>query len=237
MPVYLLPEDEIVFPPPQLANEDGVLAVGGDLSTDRLLMAYRSGIFPWFNPGDPIVWWSPDPRFVLFPDELKIARSMRPYLNQRKLSVTFDQAFEQVIRACQVRASEAARRGKYIGTWITDEMVQSYTSLHEQGYAHSVEMWQQDQLVGGLYGISLGRVFFGESMFTRVSNASKLALISLVQHLRPQGFTLIDCQQETQHLASMGARNISREDFLAHLQLNQQIPSLRGNWGTLLKNS
>lgn len=234
MPVYLLPEDELVFPPPHLANEDGVLAVGGDLSTERLLLAYQLGIFPWFNPGDPIIWWSPDPRFVLYPDELKIARSMRSYLNQEKFTVTFDKAFEQVIRSCRTRSSEADRRGRRLGTWITEDMQHAYIQLHDQGFAHSVEVWQNDELAGGLYGIALGRVFFGESMFTRVSNASKYGFIKLVQKLRELDFTLVDCQQETQHLASLGAHNISREDFLEHLQKNRQANTLRGSWSSLL---
>ncbi|MCB0530001.1 MAG: leucyl/phenylalanyl-tRNA--protein transferase, partial [Saprospiraceae bacterium] len=173
MPIYLLPEDEIIFPPPHLATAEGILAFGGDLSTKRILAAYRQGIFPWFNPGEPILWWSPDPRFVLYPSELRISKSMRPYFNQQKFKVTYDEAFDQVIKACQVRASEAVRRRRSIGSWITPEMLAAYSKLHEMGYAHSVEVWQDDQLAGGLYGLSIGKVFFGESMFTRESNASK----------------------------------------------------------------
>jgi leucyl/phenylalanyl-tRNA--protein transferase len=231
MPIYLLPDDEILFPPPNLATAEGILAVGGDLSTERLIKAYKNGIFPWFNPGEPILWWSPDPRFVLYPSELRVSKSMRPYFNQQKFKVTFDQAFDQVIKACQVRTSEAGRRRRAIGSWITDDMINAYTELHEQGYGHSVEVWEEGTLVGGLYGLAFGKVFFGESMFTRVSNASKFGFIRLVQWLEKRGFALIDCQQETRHLASLGARSISRKNFLASLQqhlVEEALPP--GKW-------
>lgn len=218
MPIYLLPEDELVFPDPALANPDGILAVGGDLSPERLLLAYRYGIFPWYNPGEPILWWSPDPRMVLFPSELKVSRSMRPYFNQKKFTCTIDRDFEAVMRACQ----QNKRPGQRGGTWITDEMVEAYCRLHDLGYAHSVEVWQQDELVGGLYGLALGRVFFGESMFTKISNASKFGFIYLVRLLEKWGFQLVDCQQETRHLRSLGARNISRETFLKYLAENEE---------------
>ena len=231
MPVYLLPDDEILFPPPDLATTEGILAVGGDLSTERLIKAYKNGIFPWFNPGEPILWWSPDPRFVLYPSELRISKSMRPYFNQQKFEVTFDQAFDQVIKACQVRTSEAGRRRRAIGSWITDDMIQAYTALHEQGVGHSVEVWEEGRLVGGLYGLAFGRIFFGESMFTRVSNASKFGFISLVQWLEEKGFALVDCQQETRHLASLGARSISRKDFLASLTMYLRTEAMPpGKW-------
>lgn len=231
MPVYLLPDDEILFPPPDLATTEGILAVGGDLSTERLIKAYKNGIFPWFNPGEPILWWSPDPRFVLYPSELRISKSMRPYFNQQKFEVTFDQAFDQVIKACQVRTSEAGRRRRAIGSWITDDMIQAYTALHEQGVGHSVEVWEEGRLVGGLYGLAFGRIFFGESMFTRVSNASKFGFISLVQWLEEKGFALVDCQQETRHLASLGARSISRKDFLASLTMYLRTEAMPpGRW-------
>lgn len=230
MPVYLLSEDHLAFPPPELASSEGVLAVGGDLSPERLLLAYQMGIFPWFNPGEPILWWSPDPRFVLFPSEIKISRSMRPYFNQRKFQVTFDRDFPGVIQACRTREDEAHRKGRRIGTWITKNMVRAYTHLHELGYAHSVEIWQEGEMVAGLYGIALGRVFFGESMFTRVSNASKFGFIVLVKTLEKQGFRLIDCQQQTRHLASLGARSIPRKDFLVILRENEAAPTLRGSW-------
>ncbi len=229
MPVFRLPEDEITFPHPELADPNGILAVGGDLSPERLLLAYEWGIFPWFNPNEPILWWSPDPRFVLFPEELRVSKSMRPYFNQRKFVVTFDTQFEQVIRACQ-----QIKRDKQLGgTWITEDMVQAYCKLHELGYAHSVEVWQEGELVGGLYGISLGKIFFGESMFTTVSNASKFGFISLVRQLKTWDFQLIDCQQKTRHLASLGARSIDRALFLEYLERNAMEETLVGKWTRL----
>lgn len=224
MPIYWL-TDDLAFPHPREANEDGVLAVGGDLSPERLLLAYSWGIFPWYNEYEPIVWWSPDPRCVLYPDKLKVSKSMRPYFNQRKFTITLDTDFEAVMRNCQ-----QSSRGQQLGTWITEDMLAAYVRLHELGYAHSVEVWQASKLVGGLYGIALGRVFFGESMFTHVSNASKFGFISLVRLLQEKEFTLIDCQQETRHLMSLGAAGIPRATFLEHLQANQQIPSLVGSW-------
>ncbi len=209
MPLFLLPEDDIHFPPAHLAPEEGLLAVGGDLSPQRLIEAYRHGIFPWFNEEDPILWWSPDPRFVLFPQQLKVAKSMRPYFNQRKFEVSYNQCFEQVMRSC----AAVYRRGQG-GTWITEDMVQAYTALHHMGYAHSVEVWQNEELVGGLYGLAMGDVFFGESMFAHVSNASKFGFISLVRELQTRNFQLIDCQQQTRHLASLGAVPIPRRQFL-----------------------
>lgn len=230
MPIFWLRDDTIAFPHPDLANADGIVAVGGDLCPERLLKAYSIGLFPWFNPDDPILWWSPDPRFVLYPNELRVAKSMRPYFNQNKFTVTFDQHFEEVMRGCQIQY----RKGQVGGTWISEEMIQGYTALHRQGYAHSVEVWQADQLVGGLYGLSLGKVFFGESMFSRVSNSSKFALISLVRILDKLDFWIIDCQQPTQHLKSFGARGISRKEFLDILRHNSRQTTLKGNWGHLL---
>ncbi|MBI5916097.1 MAG: leucyl/phenylalanyl-tRNA--protein transferase [Bacteroidetes bacterium] len=229
MPVFWLSDENISFPSPELASPDGILAVGGDLSPERLLAAYRSGIFPWFNADDPILWWSPDPRLVLFPAELKVSKSMRPYFNQGKFSITFDRCFEEVMRQCQ-----APRDNQRGGTWITENMVEAYCLLHEQGYAHSVEVWRGDELAGGLYGVSLGQCFFGESMFATVSNASKFGFISLVQKLKSLGFQLIDCQQQTRHLRSMGARTIPRPSFLEFLKKNEAAPTLRGDWGTIL---
>lgn len=225
MPIFWLSEQNIVFPDPELADPRGILAIGGDLSPQRLLKAYKMGIFPWFGPGEPILWWSPDPRFVLFPDELKVSRSMRPYFNQRKFTVTFDRQFETVMRQCAAR-----RRPRQGGTWITKGMIRGYTQLHEKGYAHSVEVWQEEELVAGLYGIALGRIFFGESMFTNVNNASKFGFITLVRHLKAHGFRLIDCQQETGHLASLGARSIPRRKFLAYLRENEAEPAVKGAW-------
>lgn len=230
MPVFWLSPEDVVFPHPELANQDGILAVGGDLSEERLLLAYQSGLFPWFNPEDPIIWWSPDPRFVLYPKNLKVSKSMRPYFNQRKFRVTFDRDFTAVIKACQ----QQRRRGQGGGTWITDEMLDAYIKLHRLGYAHSVEVWEDSEMVGGLYGISIGKVFFGESMFTRVSNASKVGFITLVTELEKRGFWLIDCQQETNHLASLGAETISRKEFLALLEKNKEERTLKGNWSGFL---
>lgn len=227
MPVYWLPEDELVFPPLEWSEPNGLLAAGGDLSTDRLLLAYRSGLFPWYGDESPILWWSPDPRFVLFPDELKVAKSMRPYFNQRKFEWTLDRNFLAVIKNCR----HAPRQGQD-GTWITEEMMKAYIQLHKEGYAHSVEVWKEGKLVGGLYGIALGKVFFGESMFAKVSNASKFGFIALVRWLKEQGFFLIDCQQATPHLASLGARSIPRDEFVGMLAENKaQNPEVAGKWG------
>ncbi len=228
MPIYLLQENDLRFPPPELADPNGILAVGGDLSVDRLLTAYWNGIFPWFNPNDPIVWWSPDPRFVLFPEELKIQKSMRPYFNQKKFEVTFDQNFDDVIRSCKTQKRERQSGG----TWITGDMVDAYCQLHTEGYAHSVEVWQGGELVGGLYGIALGKIFFGESMFAKVSNASKFGFITLVKELTARGYELIDCQQETKHLESMGARAIPRKEFMEYVVANQGRESEVGSWST-----
>ncbi|MEO1515971.1 MAG: leucyl/phenylalanyl-tRNA--protein transferase [Bacteroidota bacterium] len=232
MPVFWLSENELTFPHPELANEDGIVAIGGDLSVERLLLAYQMGLFPWFNPEDPILWWSPDPRFVLFPSELKVSKSMRPYFNQQKFQITFDQAFEEVIRGCQ----QQKRKGQVQGTWISDSMVQAYCDLHEAGYAHSVEVYQDGEIVAGLYGVSLGKVYFGESMFTRTSNASKFGFISLIRKLHDMGFWLIDCQQHTRHLESMGGRPISRELFLQYMNRNRHEKSMTGNWNSLLQS-
>jgi len=225
MPVYWLADDSLDFPDPQGANEDGLVALGGDLSPERLISAYDQGLFPWFNEGDPILWWSPDPRFVLFPSELKVSKSMRPYFNQRKFEVTYDSDFRAVITACQ----QMYRPGQG-GTWITDDMLEAYCQLHRMGFAHSVEVWKNKELAGGLYGIALGRVFFGESMFAKASNASKFGFISLVRRLEKHGYTLIDCQQETQHLASMGGRGIPRPRFLQYLTDNDVEKTERGGW-------
>lgn len=227
MPVYRLP-DAVRFPPVDHAEKSGLLAVGGDLSPERLLTAYREGIFPWYADGEPILWWSPDPRFVLFPVELHVSRSMRQFLKKRTVRITFDRAFRKVISACR-----KPRPGQN-GTWITREMLEAYCALHDLGYAHSVEVWQETRLAGGLYGISLGRAFFGESMFSAIPNASKAALITLVENLGRRGFDLIDCQVETAHLAGLGARPIPRSEFGALLRRSLRHKTLRGNWRDML---
>ncbi|MEM6345473.1 MAG: leucyl/phenylalanyl-tRNA--protein transferase [Bacteroidota bacterium] len=229
MPVYALTED-IFFPPPQLANPEGILAVGGDLRPERLLLAYHMGIFPWYSEYEPIVWWSPDPRCVLETAQLKVSKSMRQILRRNQFQVSFDQAFGTVIQECR----KIKRKGQH-GTWITDEMEEAYCSLHDMGFAHSVEVWENEQLVGGLYGVSVGRCFFGESMFSRVSNASKTGFITLVKHLQKAGFNWIDCQIYNDHLGSLGASEISREAFLRRLADDIKQDTLQGNWETLLK--
>ncbi len=202
------PHDD--FPPVEqaLADPDGLLAAGGDLSPPRLLRAYRHGVFPWYNPGEPILWWSPDPRLILFPGRLKISRSLGKVLKKGEFTLTWDQAFPEVVEGCA-----APRRGKK-GTWITPEMKTAYLQLHGLGFAHSVECWRQGELVGGLYGVAIGRVFFGESMFHRFSNASKVAIVGLCRWLRNWRYALIDCQVRTDHLASLGAEEIPRSRFV-----------------------
>lgn len=202
------------FPPVDqaLKNPDGLLAAGGDLSAERILTAYRQGIFPWFNPDEPILWWSPDPRCVLFPDQLHVSRSLRKALRKQAFRVTFDTAFEDVIKAC------AAPRAYASGTWISPDMQHAYCRLHWLGHAHSVEVWQGDELVGGLYGLALGGAFFGESMFSTRSNSSKIGFVYLVEHLQKWGYALIDCQVYSDHLASLGALEIPRQRFIERLQ-------------------
>lgn len=224
MPIYRLSED-LLFPPPELAESNGLLAVGGDLSGPRLLLAYSMGIFPWYSQGDPILWWSPDPRLVLFPEELRISRSLNQSLRKKTFTVTFDTAFEEVILACA-----SVHRKEKGETWITDEMIEAYTGLFRSGYAHSAEAWLGNKLAGGLYGVSLGSAFFGESMFTKVSNASKAAFVTLVRQLGKWGFTLVDCQMTTPHLLSLGAREVPRAEFLVHLRAALHAASMRGKW-------
>jgi leucyl/phenylalanyl-tRNA---protein transferase len=216
--IFNLDPNVISFPDPNLADPSGILAVGGDLSPQRLILAYSHGIFPWYNEGEPIIWWCTAPRLVLFPDELKIAKSMRSAFNQGKFKVTYNTVFNQVLQGCQNTIRENQREQ---GSWITQDIIDAYTRLHNMGVAHSVEVWQEEELVGGLYGIALGKCFFGESMFAHVSNASKFGFITIVQHLKSLGFTLIDCQQETPHLASLGARSIPKSDFLELLRKNR----------------
>ncbi len=216
-----LQRDSLDFPPlaKALRDPNGLLAAGGDLSPERLIRAYRHGCFPWYQDGQPILWWSPAPRTVLFPDELHISRSLQKVLRHNPYRVSFDQAFSAVIQAC------AAPRTYADGTWITTPMQQAYLQLHERGIAHSVEVWREDTLVGGLYGLAMGRLFFGESMFSRADNASKVGFVTLVEQLRAWGFVLIDCQMPSQHLHSFGARAISRNAFAAYLQAHLDQPS------------
>lgn len=208
---YLSPT--LFFPPVEQANRDGILAVGGDLSSERLQLAYTSGIFPWFEEGEPIMWWSPNPRMVLFLDELIVSKSMRNILNRNVFKVTFNQNFRDVISNCQ----NIERDGQN-GTWITNDMIEAYCKLYELGIAKSVEVWQDAFLVGGLYGIDLGHIFCGESMFSKVSNASKVAFIALVNHLETENYKLLDCQVYNPHLESLGCREIKRTDFMEILE-------------------
>ena len=214
------------FPPVSKAlnSPNGLLCAGGDLSADRLLGAYSRGIFPWFSEGDPILWWSPDPRMVLFPEELKVSRSLRKSVARGAYEVRFDTAFSRVVLAC------AAPRTGHGGTWIVPEMIAAYTELHERGFAHSAECWLEGELVGGLYGVSLGKVFFGESMFARARDASKVALVHLVARLRGRDYRVIDCQQATAHLASLGAREIPRAAFAQLLRESIQYPPSGESW-------
>jgi len=226
-PFWLDPDDpDAGFPEVDraLREPDGLLAIGGDLSVPRLLQAYRQGIFPWYGPGQPILWWSPDPRLVLRPGNLRISRSLARTLRKAVIKVTLDTDFAAVVRAC------AAPREAASGTWIGAEMQAAYTDLHRQGYAHSVECWHEGRLVGGLYGVSIGRVFFGESMFTRMSDASKVALVHLVRQLDHWDFPLIDCQVYTRHLEGLGATSMSRQEFTRILGQACALPPPPGPW-------
>jgi leucyl/phenylalanyl-tRNA--protein transferase len=217
MPIPYLTE-ELWFPPADQTTGDGIVAIGGDLSPNRLLLAYQKGIFPWYNEDEPPIWWCPDPRFVLFPNELRVSKSMKQLFRKEALHVTYNKAFEEVIHNC------GATREDFEGTWISNDIKEAYNTLHRMGYAISAEAWLDNQLVGGLYGIKLGTVFFGESMFSTVSNASKYAFISLTNSLQKQGLSLIDCQVYTEHLESLGARMIDRREFLTHLE--QEVGSI-----------
>jgi leucyl/phenylalanyl-tRNA--protein transferase len=210
MPLYIL-DNGLAFPPVHLAQPDGLLAIGGDLSPDRLLLAYQNGVFPWYE-GEHILWWCPDPRFVLYPNELKINRSTEKLLNKNEFEFSINKNFKEVIHQCK-----KIKRPGQDGTWITDEVEKAYCKMHELGYAHSAEVWKDEELVGGLYGIKLGKVFFGESMFSRQSNASRFAFTKYVQQLKDEGIELIDCQVYTEYLESFGARMIDRKEFIGLL--------------------
>ncbi len=227
MPVYAL-SDDLMFPDPILADNDGLLAIGGDLSEERLLLAYQYGIFPWYSEGQPILWWSPNPRMILFPDHFKRHKNLRRTVESDKFTVVFDKNFEEVIAQC----SKVPRQGQG-GTWITQEMLEAYVDLHYKGYCHSVEVYWQNKLVGGLYGLSIGSAFFGESMFHLETDASKVALWHLVDKLLDWDFDLIDVQQDTAHLRSLGAETIDRMKFLTLLDQCVQKPTRVGNWNTI----
>ncbi len=224
MPIFRL-VDEPIFPPPDYADPSGLLAVGGDLSHERLLEAYRVGIFPWYSDDQPILWWSPDPRLILDLEDFKISRSLGKTLKKGVFQVTFDHAFEEVIQACAVVPRETQN-----GTWITKEMQEAYINLHGLGYAHSVESWLGEKLAGGLYGVSLGKAFFGESMFHLKSDASKVALATLVEKLKNWGFHFIDSQMTTEHMLNLGAKELSRRMFLKRLHSALRHPTKRGRW-------
>ncbi len=224
---FLLVPQSIEFPDANLALDEpnGLLAIGGDLSQARLLNAYAHGIFPWFSEGEPILWWSPTPRAVLYPNQIKISRSLKKSLNNKAISFSFDCAFSKVITQCRLL------REQNEGTWITKEMQAAYLKLHEQGYAHSVEVWFEDQLVGGLYGLSLGGAFFGESMFHLKTDASKMALVKLCEKLSKWHFDFIDCQLPSAHLETLGVVEVKRRDFLSKLQQTLKRPTRQENWG------
>ncbi len=224
MSVFLLSQ-KIEFPSPHFAEEDGLLAVGGCLSEERLLLAYRMGIFPWFSEGDPVLWWSPDPRLALYPQELRVSKSLQKVIRKKQFHLTMDTAFTRVINAC---ASSRTQNNE--GTWLTEYMIESYIKLHESGFAHSVEAWYKGELAGGLYGVSLGRCFFGESMFTRLSNASKVAFVALVHFLEKLSFDLIDCQITTRHMVRFGAKEVPRAMFLKQVEDSLQSSTKKGKW-------
>lgn len=221
-------DEPVAFPSPRFAAKDGLLAIGGDLSEKRLLLAYRLGIFPWFSDDQPILWWSPDPRLVLYPDEIRISKSLKKVIKKKMFHLTMDTAFEEVINACA-----QVPRADDQGTWIVKDMIDAYCRLHESGFAHSVEAWYKGKLAGGLYGISLGKSFFGESMFTYMSNASKVAFVALVDYLRRLSFDMIDCQIATAHLIRFGAIEISRDRFLDELEQSLDASTRRGKWSFL----
>ncbi len=221
---WLLDDAPTLFPELDTATPEGLLAAGGDLSPERLIAAYQCGVFPWFNEGEPILWWSPDPRLVIDTGAVHISRSLQKTLRQNRFTITFDRAFTDVMTAC------AAPRPSEQNTWINYDMITAYADLHQQGFAHSVECWQGEQLVGGLYGIAIGSMFFGESMFSRQSDSSKVAFVHLCQQLSQCGFPLIDCQVSSPHLIRLGAENISRQDFIAKMTLLSQIQPINTPW-------
>jgi len=214
---------ELLFPHPSHADEDGLLAFGGDLSPERVLLAYSNGIFPWYSKNSPILWWSPDPCFILFPDKLKVSKSMKKFIKKEAYTVTFDRKFSEVISLCGLLREKE-------GTWITEEIKEAYTRLHLMNLAHSVEVWENGELVGGLYGVAIGRCFFGESMFSKKENASKTGFIAVVEFLKKMGFIIIDCQVYTKHLESLGAESIPRGEFLKIIKKGFQYETLQYKW-------
>lgn len=228
MPVYLL-DDTVRFPPPAHAEPSGLLAVGGDLRPERLIEAYRSGIFPWFSEDDPILWFSPDPRLVIFPGGLVVSKKLQKTIRQQEFEVRFDTSFREVVRSC----AKSERKGQS-GTWITEDMISAYAELHKRGYAHSVETYYEGALVGGLYGVSLGGAFFGESMFFDMANASKVALYYLVERLKRWDFDFIDSQVPNDHMKSMGGKEVERSSFLAMLDKSLEKESKVGSWAEIV---
>jgi leucyl/phenylalanyl-tRNA--protein transferase len=222
--IFRLPRQH-VFPDPRLSEPDGLLAVGGDLSEERLVRAYAEGIFPWYGPGYPILWWSPDPRMILLPAELHVPRSLRRTMRSGRYEIRLDTSFDEVLHRCAAR-----ERPGQDGTWITPEMARAYGRLHRRGLAHSAEAWEDGELAGGLYGVSLGATFYGESMYADRPDASKAAFATLVEWLAARGFDLVDCQVETEHLRRFGAREVPREEFLERLRASLERPGLRGPW-------
>jgi leucyl/phenylalanyl-tRNA--protein transferase len=216
---------EVQFPDPNEADDDGLVAIGGNLSTEFLLAAYSQGLFPWFNEGNPILWWSPNPRMVLYPDKFKCSKSLKQILNKKMFTVKVDTHFDSVIRECAT-----IRRTNQKGTWITKEMSDAYVGLHQEGFAHSFETYFGEKLVGGLYGLSLGKAFFGESMFYKLTNASKVALFYLCEYAKTNNFDFIDVQQSTEHMHSLGAEDIPRKAFLHMLEKSLKYPTLKGKW-------
>ncbi len=228
MPIFDLSPDDYSFPPVHLTDSSGILAIGGDLHPNRILNAYSHGIFPWFNPDEPILWWSPNPRCVLFPTEIKVSKSMKQLFRRNEFRVTYDQDFLGVIHACK-----EIYRPSQQGTWISEEIIDSYLQLHKQGFVHSVEVWQGKNLVGGLYGGNLGKCFFGESMFSKVSNASKFGFISLAKNLARLNYEIIDCQVHNPHLESMGAKMMEREMFSGIVKQQRDIELDERNWNNV----
>jgi leucyl/phenylalanyl-tRNA--protein transferase len=224
MPIFAL-TDELIFPPPELADEDGIIAVGGDLQPERLLLAYHEGIFPWPHKGYPLMWFCPPKRFVLSPKDVHIGRSLQKVMRKDRYEIRFDTCFREVMKGCQAKA-----RPDQDGTWITDDIIEGYSALHEMGFAHSAEAFENGELVGGVYGVSLGGTFCGESMFATKPDASKAAFATLIAHLIEWDFDLVDCQNESNHLASFGARLVSRKEYLSALHISRGHLTLRGPW-------